>query len=205
MAVAVSAYIASVLYQETTVKSPPHLFNYFLVALLIATLVSLVSAGFKQFDAIQMRPLHVLLWSGIGAVGLAFSLLLSILFLLKISEYYSRGTYLCQIVCVSVAVLAVRTIAYTWIRSSIASGVLEARHVVLIGDAKRCAQFRERLKASAIQSVGSFRLPWANVVKHKHDDTKATDENFSELIEACRAIGADDIILLASQDELPKR
>ena len=204
VAVAVSAYIASVLYHETSQSPSPNFLKYILVAVLIATLVSLVSAGFQQFDAIQKRPLHVLLWNGIGAVGLAFSLLLSIMFLLKISENYSRGTYLFQIVCVSFTVIAVRTIAYSWIRSSVASGVLEARHVVLVGDAKRCAQFHERLKGSAIQSVGSFRFPWANAVKNKHDGTEAADENVSGLIEACRAIGPDDIILLASQTELPR-
>jgi Undecaprenyl-phosphate glucose phosphotransferase len=203
VAVAASAYFPSVIYQSSLITSPP-VIRYIFVALFIAAVFSLVSAGFQHFDAIQMRPLHLLLWNGIGAVGLSFSTLLSVVFLLKIAEDYSRGTFLFQIVCVTVAVLVVRTITYSWIRSLITSGAIEARHVILIGEAKRCVQFSKRLKASAIQTVGSFRLPWLDGAKTTRNSTNPAGQNIQQLIEACRALGPDDIILLAGQDELPK-
>jgi len=204
LAVAGAAFIASVGYHNVVMFSSLPATQYIFAALFIATLVSLVSVGFQHFTAIQMRPLHVLLWNGIGAVGLAFSLLLSTIFLLKIAEDYSRGTFIFQVVCVGLAVTAVRAISYSWLRSAIASGAIEARHVVLIGDAIRCAQFSDRLRTNAIQSVASFRAPWDCDVKTGGDATDHTDQKVRKLIEACRSIHPDDIIVLTTQQELPK-
>ncbi len=204
LAVAGAAFIASFLYHNVVTLSPFPVTEYFLAALFIAALVSLISAGFQQFAAIQTRPLHVLLWSGIGAVGLAFSLLLSAIFLLKIAEGYSRGTFIFQIVCVGVTMTAVRAISYSRLRSAIASGVIEAQHVVLIGDAIRCAQFSNRLRASAIQTVASFRVPWDPDVTTGGDSADPPDQKVRKLIEACRTVRPDDVIILATQEQLPK-
>ena len=104
LAVAAAAFVASLGYYNFVMFSPLPVQQYILAALFIATLVSLVSIGFQHFSAIQMWPLHVLLWSGIGAVGLAFSLLVSTIFLLKIAEDYSRGMFFFQVICVAFAV-----------------------------------------------------------------------------------------------------
>ena len=90
--------------------------------------------AFRQFVAIQRQPLHMLLWSGVGAVALAFTFFLSTLFLLKISGAYSRGTFIFQFLAISFAVCLIRTIFYFWLQSAIRAGLVEARHVVLIGD-----------------------------------------------------------------------
>ena len=158
LAVAGAAYIGGLVYHVFLSADIPTR-AYGLWALFIGLLVSLVSAAFQHFGSIQIRPLHVLLWSGIGAVGLSFSLLLSTMFLLKIGEDYSRGAFLFQLIGVCFAVICVRAFAFSWVRSAIASGQIKARKVVLIGDAARCAQFSNRLKTSAIQSIASFRSP----------------------------------------------
>jgi len=204
LAVASAAFIASFLYLDVVALSPFPVTEYVFAALLIAALVSLVSVGFQHFAAIQMRPLHVLLWSGIGAVGLAFSLLLSTIFLLKITEDYSRGTFIFQVVLVGVAVTAVRAITYSRLRSAIASGAVEARHLVLIGDVTRCAQFSNRLRTSAIETVASFRFPWDLDVTTGSNCTDAFDQKIGKLAEACRRIRPDDVVILAAQEELPR-
>ena len=178
--------------------------DYVFASLLIAALVSLVSVGFQHFAAIQMRQLHVLLWSGIGAVGLAFSLLLSTIFLLRLTEDYSRGTFIFQLVFVGVAVTAVRAIVYSKLRSAIASGAVEARHVILIGDVTRCAQFSNRLRTSAVETVASFRFPWDLGVTTESNSTDLFDQKIGTLTEACRKIRPDDVIILATQEELPR-
>ena len=65
LAVASAALIASFLYHGVATLSPFPASEYVFAALFIAALVSLVSVGFQHFAAVQMRPLHVLLWSGI--------------------------------------------------------------------------------------------------------------------------------------------
>jgi Undecaprenyl-phosphate glucose phosphotransferase len=204
VAVASAAFIASFLYHDVVTLSPLRATDYFFAALFIAALVSLVSVGFQHFAAVRMRSLHVLLWSGIGAVGLAFSLLLSTIFLLKIAQDYSRGTFILQIVCVGVAVTAARAISYSRLRSAIASGAIEARHVVLIGEATRCMQFSDRLRTSAIESVASFRFPWDLDVTTGGDGADPPEQKVRKLIEACRTIRPDDVVVLANQEELPK-
>jgi len=74
VSVAGSAYLASILYHSAIISTAPPLLPYALAAIFIATLVLLVSTAFQHFDSMELRPLHRLLWSGIGAVGLAFSL-----------------------------------------------------------------------------------------------------------------------------------
>ncbi len=204
LAVASAAFIASFLYHDVVAFSPFLVTDYLFAALLIAALVALVSVGFQHFAEIHMRPLHVLLWSGIGAVGLAFSLLLSTIFLLKIAEDYSRGTFIFQVVSVGVAITAVRAISYWRLRSAIASGAVDARHVVLVGDATRCAQFSDRLRISAIESVASFRFPWDLDVTTEGVGADPPDRKVRKLIEACRTIRPDDVIVLATQEQLPK-
>src|SRR5205807_4111955 len=112
----------------------------------IAVLVLILSTAFRHFEAVQTQPRHKLLWSGMGAVGIAFSLFLSLMFLLKISEDYSRGSFIVQIVSVGVAVIATRAIAYSWLQGAIANCELAARRVILIGDEVLCAHFTNRLK-----------------------------------------------------------
>ncbi len=206
LGVASAAFIATLAYHNVLIPSPFPVTQYIWASLFIATLVSLVSAGFQHFNAIQMRPLHVLLWSGLGAVALAFSLLLSTIFILKIAEDYSRGTFIFQLVCVGAAVTGVRFVSYSWLRSAIASGAIKARQVVLIGDATRCAQFSERLRKNAIQSVASLRPPWDLDVTTEADDGNGnqSDQRVRKLIEACRAIRPDDVIVLATQQEFPQ-
>jgi len=204
LAVASAAFIASFLYHDVVALAPLSVTDYVFASLLIAALVSLVSVGFQHFAAIQMRQLHVLLWSGIGAVGLAFSLLLSTIFLLRLTEDYSRGTFIFQVVFVGVAVIAVRAIAYSRLRSAIASGAVEARHVILIGDVTRCAQFSNRLRTSAVETVASFRFPWDLGVTTGSNSTDLFDQKIGTLTEACRKIHPDDVIILATQEELPR-
>jgi Undecaprenyl-phosphate glucose phosphotransferase len=203
-AVVTSAFLASIFYQVAVLSSSAPLKQYLVSALFLGALVSLTSVGFQHFSSIQTRPLHTLLWSGIGAVGLAFLSLLSTIFLLKITSDYSRGTFIFQVVCVAGVVLGVRMSCHSWIRSAIAAGTIKARHVVLIGDATSCAQFRERLSVSAIESAASFRSPWSRHKTIEADVAQSAGRKVKKLIEACRAIRPDDIIILANQEELPK-
>jgi hypothetical protein len=130
-AVASSAYLASLLYHYFGTNAwPPAL--HVPAAFLIAVLVLLVSTSLHHFEAIQTQPRHRFLWSGIGAVGLAFSLFLTTMFLFKVD--YSRGSFIFQVMTVGIAMVAARAVVYSWLQSAIAAGLLAARRVVLIGD-----------------------------------------------------------------------
>jgi len=197
--VAGSAYLASVVYHEAILTEWRSSHLYVAAALLLATLVESIALGFGHFKNSPSQPRHAFLWSGFGAVALAFSFLLSALFLLKIAEPYSRATFVFQFITVLLAVLSTRAFFYSWLQSAIAAGLVNARRVVLIGDLDTCAKTSVRLKATGIRAVGSYPLP------DRLD--MAADGNNSELdlrrlIEACRRINPDDILILAKHDSL---
>jgi len=159
LVVAGSAYIAGVIYHEAIMLEWPSADLYVAADLFLAAIVELVSLGFGHYKNIQSQPRHAFLWSGFGAVALAFSFLLSTLFLLKIAEPYSRATFVFQFITVEIAVLSVRAFFYSRLQSSIAAGLVNARRVVLVGDSTNCAEFANRLKATGIRTVGSYPFP----------------------------------------------
>ena len=85
---------------------------------------------------------------------------------------------------------------YSWLQAAIASHRIEARRVVLIGNAIHCSKFAGRLNAGGIQTIGTFRLP---------DDcnTKNAKHTIQKMISQLRALRADDIIVLAMNKFMP--
>ena len=89
-----TSLLTSWAYFATVLTAQPPVGEYAGAALIIATLVVLIALGFKQHVAIQSQfSSYRYLWSAVGAVTLAFSLFLSLLFLFKTAEWYSRGTF----------------------------------------------------------------------------------------------------------------
>jgi Undecaprenyl-phosphate glucose phosphotransferase len=201
LAVSLSAYTASLAYHYVGLNSPPPAYQYVPAAIFIALIVLISSLGFRHYTAIQTQPRHRFLWSGIGAVGLAFSLFLSTLFLFKISEGYSRGSFIFQCLSVGIAMIATRALAYSWLQSSIEAGLLTARRVVLIGDDAICSLFADRLKATGILSVASFQFPGeAELALMQHEDSLKTKPSIPATADLCRARHPDDVIIIANQE-----
>jgi Undecaprenyl-phosphate glucose phosphotransferase len=199
LAVGLSAYTASLAYHYIVSNSSPPAYQYVPAAVFIALMVSLSSISFRQFSAIQTQPRHRFLWSGIAAVGLAFSLFLSTLFLFKISEGYSRGSFVFQIVSVLITVTATRAAIYSWLQSTIAAGRLMARRVVLIGEDGVCSQFADRLKATGILSVASFEFP-SEAELTQHGSGLKTGRSIPATLDLCRKKHPDDVIIIANQE-----
>jgi Undecaprenyl-phosphate glucose phosphotransferase len=199
--VAGTAYLASVLAHEAIWRgSPPSFQLYIAAALFLAAAVESIALGFGHYKNSQSQPRHVFLFSGFAAVALAFSFLLSALFLLKITELYSRATFVFQFIMVEFAVLAARAFFHARLQASIASGLVNARRVVLIGDPAKRAEFANRLKATGIQTVGSFSFP--AVRDSGVAASERAERESRELIEGCRRLKPDDILVLARQDDV---
>src|SRR6202012_3322316 len=81
------------------------------------------------------------------------------IFLLKVSEDYSRATVLVQAGSVTLAVLFTRTVLFALLQPAVASGLIDARRVIVIGDHDHCLQFSTRAMATGIQTIRSFDFP----------------------------------------------
>src|SRR6185437_3161274 len=119
LAVALAAYLSTMLYHRMTAQTTPAISEYGPAAAYLAGLVLTISLALRHLVAIQRQPLHLLLWNGLGAVALAFSLFLTTLFLLKGAQEYSRGAFILQILIVSAVVCLSRTSFYFWLQALI--------------------------------------------------------------------------------------
>src|ERR1700722_1755211 len=205
LVVAVAAYIAAVLYHRLVLLHSPDPAKYVPESLLIATLELRVSIGLRQYSRIQTQPRQVFLWNGVSGVFLVFSFFLSTIFLLKISEDYSRVTVLVQAGRVVLAVICTRTILFSLPQPAIASGLIDARRVILIGDQDHCLQFSTRAMATGIRTIRSFDFP--TVRSHPsapaRPGTVEVQPHGRQLVADCRPLRADDIIILISQQDVP--
>jgi len=192
-AVAIAAYFGSTFYHFVHLNLLQPMPGYALAAITIATLVLIISITLRNFSAFRRQSRHIFLWKGIGAVALAFSVFLTILFFTQSGEAYSRGSLIFQIIIVGITVTSSRGIFYSWLHTAIAANRIEARRVALIGNASDCARFAGRLKSGGVQTVGAFRLP-----------KNQQDKSVREIISQVRSFRADDIIVLATNDVMPK-
>jgi Undecaprenyl-phosphate glucose phosphotransferase len=206
--VAVAAYLAAALYHQLILLGSPDPAKYIPEALLIATLNLLVSIGRGEYSRIQTQPRQAFLWNGVSGASLVFVFLLSAMFVLKHSEDYSRITVMIQAPSVCLAILCTRAIWFSLLHRAIASGFVDARRVILIGDPAHCLHFSARAMATGIRTVCSFELPTARAYPSARGiqalpDTIQTLPDTRQLIADCRPLRADDIIILISQQEIP--
>src|SRR5262252_99643 len=202
LVIAGTCYLTSAIYYETFLSTWPPLEQYGPAALSIALLVLFTALGFKQYVGVQAQSRDRFMWSGIGAVALAFSLFLSLLFVFKIADWYSRGTFFFQFVGAATAILITRGTIHAHIRHAISSGAVEARRAVVIGDPNDNREILNNLRQSGIRSVGRLPLP------HIHGNTVpgagAFSHNIRKFVDRCRAFKPDDIIFLATPCDLPR-
>src|SRR5262249_25137117 len=107
--VAAAAGATAVGYHAMILESWNLRFPYVGAALFLLILVLLISIGFRHYTAaVQTRPRHVFLINGLATVALAFSIFLSTMFILKLTDEYSRATFMLQFVSVTIVVMCVR-------------------------------------------------------------------------------------------------
>jgi Undecaprenyl-phosphate glucose phosphotransferase len=202
--VAVAAYSAAVLYHRLSLSSPDAA-KYVQESLLISALQLLVSIWLGQYSRIQTQPRHVFLWSGASGVLFVFSFFISTIFLLKISEDYSRATVLAQAVSVLLTVLCTRAIWFSLLQPAIASGLIDARRVILIGDSSHCLHFSARAIDTGIRTIRSFDFPTfrADSSVPARPGPVQVLRHARQLIADCRPLRADDIVILISESDVP--
>jgi Undecaprenyl-phosphate glucose phosphotransferase len=199
--IAATCFITSTLYYYAVLAVAPPTSEYASAALLIALLIVLLSLGLKQYVAIQAKPRDRFRLSGLGAVGLGFSLFLSCLFLFKIGDWYSRGTFFSQFFGVGAVMLVMRGLVHSYVRGAIQSGSIEARKAVLVGDAKSNAHVVKGLKQQGVHCAGVLSFP--DMHGHATSGAEVFSTGVRSFVERCRRFKPDDIIFLAETADLP--
>lgn len=201
LAISTACFLTSILYFNFVITEGPPLFEYVASIFLIPVLVLLPALAFKQYTAVQAQSRDRFMLSGVGAVALAFTLFLSLLFVFKISDWYSRGTFVCQFVGVSVVVLIARGAIYNHILQSIKAGAVQARRAVLVGDAS--------LNDGVVKDLQKFGIRWAGSLAFPYEPGSVFPgvaefaSGAKDFVERCRALEPDDVIFLAAASDLP--
>jgi Undecaprenyl-phosphate glucose phosphotransferase len=197
--VGVAACATAIGYHAMILESWKLTSAYAGAALFLSMLVLLISIGFRHYAAVQTRPRHVFLINGLATVALAFSIFLSTMFILKLTDEYSRATFMLQFVNVIAVVMCVRALSYSRLSSAIESGTLEARRVVLVGDPRYFAQFESRLRSSGIQTVGTFTISGGQSIS----PALLAAGTIREMTDYCRGHHADDVLIVGTQQNWP--
>ncbi len=200
--VACTAYLGSIVYYWLVLAAWPSAAEYASVSLLIAWTILLLSFALRSFTTIQAQSQLQFVWRGFGSVILTFCFFLSAMFVLKVTSEYSRGVFFSQLITVAVAIALFRAVAFKWIQAAIAEGRVEASRLVIIGDELTSAMLK-RLSHDGVQIVQTFPFPAdeasANDGAIKHHWTVARD-----IVAQCRALYADDILLLPADKQLQR-
>jgi len=204
LTVTASAYFASVFYYHFILGTFAPEIQYLPAALFIAVLFTIASIGFHHFILEQRQRLDTYLWNAIGAVALTFAFFQTTIFLLKISDAYSRGTFISQLIGVTIAILLVRALTHSVLQSALVSGVLQAPRAILIGNKADCARFAKQFDGSAINIVRSTSLPIDDKVFMDTMGSGRDDGLPRQMIETFRALRPDYIIILATPDRYSK-
>jgi hypothetical protein len=200
--IASACYLASVIYNEAFLSRWPPTDQYIPAALFIAFLVLIASLGFKHCLGGQTQSRDRFMWNGLGAIVLAFSLFLSLLFVFKISDWYSRGTFFFQFFAAIAATVIVRGLVHAHIRHGIQTGMVKARRAVLIGEDRSNVEVLENLRRSGFRTVG--KLPFPYIHGNTVPGVVAFPQNARQLVERCRSFRPDDVIFLATPNDLPR-
>ena len=200
--IAATCFLTSTLYFYAVLTAAPSTAEYVSAALLIALLIVLLSLGFKQYVAIQAQPRDRFMLSGLGAVALGFSLFLSCLFLFKIGDWYSRGTFFSQFIGVGAVILFIRGLVHGYVRRAVQSGSVEARKAVLVGDVKSNGHIVKRLQRQGVHWAGMLSFPYVH--GYPVSGVEVFSPGVRSFVERCRSYKPDDIIFLAETVDLPR-
>jgi Undecaprenyl-phosphate glucose phosphotransferase len=192
-------YLTGLLYGEAPWSGWTAGTVYVVVALLLAVGIQVLSLCLKHYAAFPMQPLRRVLRNAAVAVTIAFSLLLSGLFLLKAATDYSRAAFLLQSIVVLAATFAVRALAHARIRAAIAGGRAEARRAMVFGDPDACAAADRPLAEAGVRIVGSLPVPPLSTLAARGEAGRAAQRR---VVEACRAARVDDVVIMTKIADL---
>lgn len=197
-----AACVGGAAYHRIVLLDWPDPKQHLAAALLLGITVSGVTLGSRGYDGIEARPRHPFMWAGVSAMTIAFAMFVSVMFLLRFADAYSRGMFLFQLPCMMAAVMTLRGVAYSRLQAAVAGGRIEARRVVLIGGRDVCSEFSRRLSVTGMRTVRALAFPSLEEGSDLAHQANSVVAYARDLIKECRSAEADDIVLLADQEHL---
>lgn len=177
---------------------------YFVSSVVIGCVFVFLDGSSGGYSNLRRKPLHAFLWSGLVATMISASILLAILFCLKLSDTYSRVSFMLQIVSIAGAVCISRLMFRSWLVSAIHAGKIDSRRVLLIGPWKESKEVSDRLGQSGIRTQDWISLTPGNAAQAERSLHCAAefDRLVKHAIERCRSSTAHDVLIVTRNKDL---
>ena len=181
------AFMAARLYWREGFGWVPPIVDVLAPSAAIALIVGVVNirAG-RMGSALSSGP--IFMWSALRAILIAFATIVTGLFVLKVSDVYSRGMLLTQLIAAAAAILFMRAIFQKYLRTQLARGNLETERVVVIGSLARDGAFLARLAKDGNRIVAAQTLEG---VVHGDD----TAPLVKDIVKTCRSWGVTRVVV----------
>ena len=188
---AIAALAAAVIYHLLAYSPQDFTSRYAVVSLLLGFTEVCIAAWLGQHAHLQNLRRISFASSGLVALIATFLLLTSLLFLFKLSDFYSRGTLILQFGSCWVVILAVRLGTYSRFQAAVADGLIRAQRIILIGSRDDCAEYARQLK-----KPGGAKISFCPLLP----TAKPDKSDALRIIEQCRLFQADSIIMLVDKE-----
>lgn len=143
MTVVISGLVAKVFYIDLFLGQSQPILPYFIATVILGFSQYLFFKKMGLFKVDSMLAPTIGFGKVWGALGLSFLILLGVLYLFKVAEFYSRGWLLCWFALSSVTIVIARSQASRFVRKLMETGQL-CQRVALIGTADMIGAVREQ-------------------------------------------------------------
>lgn len=195
LCIAATAFFAAIAYGSFA--HTPHDFTrwYAEASFFLAASEVCIAVVLGQFTHVQKQRRIRFAWSGVGSVAITFVLVTSLLFLLKLSDVYSRGTLVLQLLGCLIGIVAIRLGTYSCFQAAAAKGFILGQRIVLVGTWNDCALHAKQLRKSG----GGLQIDFCTITPTSERDKLCTIDRSmtSSVVERCRRLQPNSIILLA--------
>jgi Undecaprenyl-phosphate glucose phosphotransferase len=196
--VSTTAYITSVVYHLLVYGSFFQSNIYIAFSLFLASLYFVICLATDQYNLLGEKWRRDGAKAGVGAIALAFTFFLSLIFVFDLQGSFSRGTIISQFGLVSAAVVITRVILTQNLERAIRAGKLRGRGIIIVSLAAdfRIADYASKLCTASDRIVRFYQIPTSQVDKVKHSPLA----NFANVIRRiriqCRESDVDLIIVV---------
>jgi Undecaprenyl-phosphate glucose phosphotransferase len=196
---ATTAFVAALAYHFFSHTPLDVVTRYIVASLFLGAADACIAARLGQLTHVQKQRRIRFAWSGLGSIAATFLLFTSLLFIFKLSDFYSRGTLILQFICCSVVVFAARLGMYNGFQTAAAAGLVRKLRVVLIGNRNDCAQYARQLRKSG----GGIQVVFCPIAWQVEVGATETVERSlsSRVVEQCRRMEPDSIIMLVEEHD----
>jgi Undecaprenyl-phosphate glucose phosphotransferase len=196
-AVFASAYGTSVFYHLLVYGNVSRTELYVPLSLFLSTFFFLVCLVDNQYDLFGEKWRKEGIARGVGAIALAFAFFLSLVFIFDWEDYFSRGTFLLQLVFVTASIVIARVILVQRLERAVQSGRVQGRGIVVISFAANYDRnnYVSKVRSSLDQIVDSYDLDVSQFGSEKSRG-RAIAEEIERIRNKCRKPGIDLIVVI---------